>query len=154
MKREWLVPPRPQVKVKSVYRPDPVPLTPHQQAEHARIDEFVKTKPTMEQVKEFFDLADESMPGYVYLQSRSIVNDLRTQRAFQALTVEQLAERSGIDVQTIERMENDESDVPSMATLWQIADALKLDFVIGLAKRPAEAPSKPLRAKPTRKQPR
>lgn len=140
MKREWLTPPRTRVKFKSVYRPDFKP-TPEQEEEHARIDEFFRTKPTMAQVQEFFDLTEEELPGYVVFQTRSIVADLRTQRMFKSLSLEQLAERSGIDATRLDEIERHAGEFPSMAVLWRIAHALDLDFVIGLAKQPAERAS-------------
>jgi DNA-binding XRE family transcriptional regulator len=94
-------------------------------AEKARLKAFratyQKTKPTLE---ELAAQGAEIVPLGTYLAVQQLLAELRRTRQERKLTLEQVAERAGMDKATLSRLETGKQPNPTVDSLFRVASAL------------------------------
>lgn len=105
--------------------------TPEQKAEEKRIREMHRQNPIRETPADTLRGSDAS-------QLLKHAANVRHEREAQGLTREQLAERAGIDLQTLVRFETGQAFNPTIAALYRIAAALGRTLVLGLETSPVQ----------------
>ena len=95
----------------------PVIRTPEQRAEERRIREMHRQNPIR-------DVPADTMSGEDAGNVLALVAAIRREREAQKLSIQQLAEKSGVDVGVLSRLEAGQSFNPTVATLCRIARAL------------------------------
>src|SRR6266545_3381127 len=106
--------------------------TPEQNAEEKRIRELHRQSPVRE-------VPDDTISGADAAQLLGFIAGIRRERELQGLSVEQLADRSGIDVGVLSRLESGQSFNPTASTLFRLARALGRHLVIALDELPKES---------------
>jgi ribosome-binding protein aMBF1 (putative translation factor) len=99
--------------------------TPEQMAEEKRIREMHRQNPIRE-------IPADTLRGSDAAQLLRFVASVRREREAQGLTLEQLAERAGIDVGVLSRFESGQAFNPTVSTLFRLAAALGRNLVVGL----------------------
>lgn len=99
--------------------------TPEQKAEERRIREMHRLNPIRE-------LPADTLNGAAAAQLLKFVASVRREREAQGLTLQQLAERAGIDASVLARLEAGQAFNPSVSTLFRIASALEHKLVLAL----------------------
>jgi transcriptional regulator with XRE-family HTH domain len=111
-----------------------IPRSPEQLAElRAARERYQREKPTMK------DLAAKGgvfVPMGALMALHQLAVDLRREREKQALTLGQLAERTGIDEPALSRIETGKNPNPTVATLARIAGALGKVITFRLEDKP------------------
>jgi ribosome-binding protein aMBF1 (putative translation factor) len=74
----------------------------------------------------------DTLRGADAAQLLRFVASVRREREAQGLTLEQLAERAGIDVGVLSRFESGPAFNPTVSTLFRLAAALGRSLVLGL----------------------
>jgi DNA-binding XRE family transcriptional regulator len=96
-------------------------ITPEQKAEAKRLREQLAGRPAVEQVLTPAELADAS-PYYFAL--RTFVAELKAARVKHGLTLADVAERTGLAVETLSRLETGAIVNPTWQTLTRYAVAI------------------------------
>jgi ribosome-binding protein aMBF1 (putative translation factor) len=99
--------------------------TPEQRAEEKRIREMHRQAPIRA-------VPADTVRGSDVAQLLKFVAAVRSERESQGLTVEQLAERAGIDADMLKRFEAGQAFNPTIATVYRIAGALGRNLVLNL----------------------
>lgn len=99
--------------------------TPEQKAEEKRIREIHQQNPIREVPADTLRGADAAL-------LLKFLAAVRREREAQGLTVEQLAERAGIDVAVVSRFESGQAFNPTVSTLFRIAGALGRNLMLAL----------------------
>jgi ribosome-binding protein aMBF1 (putative translation factor) len=99
--------------------------TPEQVAEERRIREAHRLSPIR-------DVPADTLSGADVAQLLKLVASIRRGREALGLSLDQLAERAGMDVATLERLESGQSFNPTVATLFRLAAALGKQLTVGL----------------------
>src|SRR5262245_20161815 len=82
---------------------------------------YQKTKPTLE---ELAAQGAEIVPLGTYLAVQQLLADLRRTRQVRKLTLEQVAEKAGMDKATLSRLETGKQPNPTVDSLFRVASAL------------------------------
>jgi ribosome-binding protein aMBF1 (putative translation factor) len=106
--------------------------TPEVKAEEKRIREMHRQTPIR-------DVPTDTLRGADVEQLLKFIAAVRREREAQGLTLEQLAERAGIDAGVLARFESGQAFNPTVSTLFRIATALGRNLVLGLDATPAQA---------------
>lgn len=96
-----------------------------QKAEEKRIRELHRQNPIRE-------VPADTLRGSDVAQLLRFVASVRREREAQGLTLEQLAERAGIDAGVLSRFESGQAFNPTVSTLFRLAAALGRNLVLGL----------------------
>jgi ribosome-binding protein aMBF1 (putative translation factor) len=99
--------------------------TPEQKAEERRIRELHRQNPIREVPTDTITSADAT-------RMLKFIASLKREREAQGLTLEQLAERSAVDVEVLTRLEAGQSFNPTISVLFRIARALGNTLALGL----------------------
>lgn len=99
--------------------------TPEQKAEERRIREMHRQNPIRE-------VPADTLSGVDAAQLLKFVAAVRREREAQGLTLEQLAERAGIDGAMLSRFESGQAFNSPVSTLFRIAGALGRKLVVEL----------------------
>jgi ribosome-binding protein aMBF1 (putative translation factor) len=99
--------------------------TPEQIAEEKRIREAHRLNPVRE-------LPPDTISGSDAAQLLQFVALLRREREKHGLSLEQLAERAGVDAAVLARLEAGQGFNPTISTLFRIATALGKHLTLGL----------------------
>jgi ribosome-binding protein aMBF1 (putative translation factor) len=94
-----------------------VERTAEQKAEERRIREMHRQNPVRE-------VPNDTIRGTDAAQLLKFIAYIKHEREQQGLTVEQLAERAGMEVTTLSRLEMGQAFNPTISTLIRIAEAL------------------------------
>jgi ribosome-binding protein aMBF1 (putative translation factor) len=94
-----------------------------QKAEERRIRELHRQNPVRE-------VPTDTMRGADAARLLKFIALIQKEREVQGMTVEQLAERAGMDAAALSRLETGQSFNPSLATLFRIVSALGKDLVL------------------------
>jgi hypothetical protein len=122
--------------------------TPEELAElKAEREWFAKNRPDLEDLLATGEYEGPFRQGDV-LRLLEVVSALKRRRQEQGSSLAELAERSGLDLNTITRLERGEILNPSIGTLWQYADAVEARIVLSV--KPKTKPAKTSRKTPTR----
>ncbi len=112
--------------------------TAEQRAEELKVREFHKQHPIRE-------LPTDTIAGEDMLKLLKFVVAIRREREAQNLTLEQLAERAGMDAAALSRLETGKAFNPTISTIFRIAAALgkglKLAFEDAVPPKTASAQS-------------
>ncbi|HJZ93837.1 MAG TPA: helix-turn-helix transcriptional regulator [Gemmataceae bacterium] len=82
---------------------------------------YQKTKPTLQ---ELAAQGAEVVPLGTYLAVQQLLTDLRRTRRERKLTLEQVAEKAGMDKATLSRLETGKQPNPTVDSLFRVASAL------------------------------
>jgi ribosome-binding protein aMBF1 (putative translation factor) len=99
--------------------------TPEQIAEERRVREAHRLNPIR-------DVPADTLSGADATQLLQLVASIRREREALGLSPEQLAERAGLEVATLHRLESGQSFNPTIATLFRLAAALGKHLTVGL----------------------
>jgi ribosome-binding protein aMBF1 (putative translation factor) len=99
--------------------------TPEQKAEERRIRELHRQNPVRE-------MPTDTIPGADVARLLKFVAAIKREREAQGLTLEQLAERAGIDAALLARFETGQSFNPTISTLFRLSTALNKNLILGL----------------------
>jgi ribosome-binding protein aMBF1 (putative translation factor) len=99
--------------------------TPEQKAEERRIREMHRQNPVRE-------VPADTVRGADVAQLFRLAAAIRREREAQGLSIEQLAERAGVDVNALSRLEAGQGLNPTVSTLFRLAHALGRNLVLSL----------------------
>jgi ribosome-binding protein aMBF1 (putative translation factor) len=99
--------------------------TPEQRAEELRIREAHRANPIRA-------VPPDTLSGADAVQLLKFVAALRREREALGLSLEQLAERTGLDVATLSRFESGQGFNPTISTLFRLAASLGKKLTLGL----------------------
>jgi len=109
--------------------------TPEQKAEERRIRELHRENPIRV-------VPTDTIDGEDVVQLLKFVNLIRKEREAQGLSLEQLAERAGMDVAALSRLESAQNFNPTAATMFRLARALGKSLSVGFASPSQTDPTK------------
>lgn len=127
-----------QQPVEAADKPARMPRTEDQVARHKAIrDRFQREKPALEDLVSTGEY-NEPLPMGEYLSIRQAVFALRKAREAAALSLADVAERTGIDKAALSRIETGQNPNPTVATLCRYAQAFGKNWVWRLVDEEAE----------------
>lgn len=111
--------------------PKKIEWTAEDRARHKAIRERFQGKPTIEELVAEGELSGQTISQGAHFDFIKAIYDLRLEREHRGLTLADVAERSGLDVAAISRLENGRQLNPTLETVLRYAEALGKKVVWG-----------------------